>query len=392
MKNFVKNFLNSGFEFDKNEQLLKFRFVFFNSSIFLISLVLVFFSAYRFSIRDYPIGVIDAIYSIALLLLIWKLRQNKKNYDATSQHVVILTFITLIGATIAGQEINILSWYVLFVIIAFVIGGIRSGITSHIVSSMSLLVFMFAIPEVYAYKQVITLICINTIITFTIYQYDQRIRTDHNYLNEVNKLIIEREHETLRTLSKLAEYKDSDTGAHVSRVSEYSRLLAEACELDTDTIDIIFYAAPFHDMGKVGIADSILLKKGKLDDHEFEIMKTHTRIGAEVLKNTNSKYLQAGSIIAESHHEKWNGSGYPNGLSGEDIPIAGRIVAIADVFDALTSVRPYKKAWDFNHAMRYILEQSNTHFEPKLTALFKKNEANVYQIYCSHNNKSASSI
>ncbi len=392
MERLINNFLSSGFKFGEKEQLLKFRFVFFNSSIALISLILFFFSVYRFSINDYTIAIIDFIYALALFFLIWALRKKKGLYQSISQLVIALTFIALVSATMVGQEINILSWYILFVIIAFVMGGIRSGVAAYAASSITLIIFMFSIPEIYPYRPVITLIAINSIITFTIHKYDQRVRVDHTHLNKVNKLVMQREHETLRTLGKLAEHKDPDTGAHVTRVSEYSRLLAKASGLDSDTVDIVFYAAPFHDVGKVGIADSILLKKGKLDEAEFEIMKSHTLIGAEVLKNTNSKYLQAGSVIAESHHEKWDGSGYPYGLSGETIPIVGRIVAIADVFDALTSARPYKKAWDFHQAMSYILEQSNTHFEPRLTALFKTNEESVYQIYRRYADKSSEPV
>lgn len=193
--------------------------------------------------------------------------------------------------------------------------------------------------------------------------------------------LIEREHETLSILGKTAEYKDPETASHVSRVSHYCKMLARECGLDEKEQELIFYASPFHDLGKIGIEDKVLLKPGKLDEQEFEVMKTHAMIGYEILKNSKSEYLQAGAIIALSHHEKFNGEGYPNALKGDDIHIYGRIVAVADVFDALTSIRPYKKAWSFDDAISFLKEQKAEHFDPKIVDIFVGNIVEVIKIY-----------
>mgnify|MGYP001237287065 CR=1 FL=1 len=195
--------------------------------------------------------------------------------------------------------------------------------------------------------------------------------------------LINREIETLKILAKTASYKDHITAAHVTRVSHYSKLLAKEYGLTEKEQDLIYYAAPFHDLGKVGIEDKILLKPGKLTGDEFEIMKTHSIKGYEILKDSKSDYLKAGASIALTHHEKYDGSGYPYGLKAEDIHIYGRIVAIADVFDALTSTRPYEKAWSFEDAINYLFEERSKHFDPVLIDLFLKNKKKVKKIYTS---------
>ncbi len=202
--------------------------------------------------------------------------------------------------------------------------------------------------------------------------------------DEVNSATIrlkESEHETLQMLGKSAEYKDPETNAHTQRVAYYCKLLARVYGLDENLQDIIFYASPFHDLGKIGIPDKILLKPGKLDDDEFSIMKNHAKIGYEILKGSKSKYLKAGGVIAYNHHEKYDGTGYPNGLKGENIPIFGRITAIADVFDALTSSRPYKKAWSLEEAFDFLIREKEVHFDPKLVDLFIENKNEVIDIH-----------
>ena len=191
----------------------------------------------------------------------------------------------------------------------------------------------------------------------------------------------ESEYETLQMLGKTAEFKDPETNAHTQRVAYYCKLLARAYGLDENLQDIIFYASPFHDLGKIGIPDNILLKPGKLDDDEFSIMKNHAKIGYEILKGSKSKYLKAGGVIAYNHHEKYDGTGYPNGLKGENIPIFGRITAIADVFDALTSSRPYKKAWSLEEAFDFLIREKEVHFDPKLVDLFLENKNKVIDIH-----------
>lgn len=176
--------------------------------------------------------------------------------------------------------------------------------------------------------------------------------------------------ETIYRLSKAAEYKDKDTGAHIQRMSLYSAALARRMGLDESTIESILYAAPMHDLGKIGIPDGILLKPTRLDAAEWEIMKLHSVIGAEILKGSDAEFIRMGETIALCHHEKWDGSGYPNGLKGIEIPIAGRIAAIADVFDALTSRRPYKKPFCMEHSLAVIKKGRGVHFDPDVADAF----------------------
>lgn len=190
-----------------------------------------------------------------------------------------------------------------------------------------------------------------------------------------------REHETLMVLGRAAEYKDTDTANHTIRVAHYSKLLAKKYGLDEKQQEIIFYAAPFHDIGKVGIPDAILLKEGKLLEKEFTLMKAHARIGGEILSNTKSPYLIEGEMIARNHHEKWNGLGYPKGLKEEEIPLSARMVTIADVFDALTSVRPYKRSWSFQDAILFLINEKGKHFDPKLVDMFIESIDEVKDIY-----------
>jgi response regulator RpfG family c-di-GMP phosphodiesterase len=200
-------------------------------------------------------------------------------------------------------------------------------------------------------------------------------------VDSVTASLQESEFETLQVLSKAAEYKDPETASHIARVAHYTKMLARKIGLSKQEQEILFYAAPLHDLGKIGIEDEILLKPGKLESEEFDRMKEHSAIGATILTSTKNIYLKAGKEIAHSHHEKYDGSGYPQGLKGEMIPLYGRIVAIADVFDALTSERPYKKAWSFERAMGFLIEESGSHFDPSLVSIFIDNEFEVRAIY-----------
>jgi two-component system response regulator RpfG len=189
-------------------------------------------------------------------------------------------------------------------------------------------------------------------------------------VTEATRRILEREHETLFRLAKAGEYRDSDTGNHVLRMSRFSRLIAEGMGLDENRCSLIEMAAPMHDIGKIGIPDNILLKPGKLSHEEFSIMKTHTSIGYHILKNSPSKYISLGAGIALSHHERFDGSGYPNGLKDKAISLDARIVTVADVYDALTSERPYKKAWSNQDALEYISSNKGSHFDPGCVEAF----------------------
>ena len=176
--------------------------------------------------------------------------------------------------------------------------------------------------------------------------------------------------QVIRRLGRAAEFKDNETGLHIVRMSHYSRLLAQAAGLPDEEADVLFNAAPMHDIGKIGIPDRILQKPGKLDREEWEIMKQHAEIGARIIGNHSSILLETARIIALTHHEKWNGNGYPHGLKEEAIPLVGRIVAIADVFDALTSERPYKRAWSVDEALELLKKESGGHFDPGLIPRF----------------------
>ena len=181
--------------------------------------------------------------------------------------------------------------------------------------------------------------------------------------------ISSREKETLMRLARAGEYKDFDTAMHLKRMSLYSRALAEGMGFNATLSETIELAAPLHDIGKIGIPDSILHKKGPLNEEELLTMRKHPLIGFEILQDSPSKYLQMGGEIALAHHERFDGKGYPKGLQGNEIPICARIVAVADVFDALTSVRPYKEAWSIDKAYEYLHQESGKHFDPELVAV-----------------------
>ena len=192
--------------------------------------------------------------------------------------------------------------------------------------------------------------------------------------------ILARERETVLRLCKAAEYRDPETGAHILRMAHFSRLIARKLGLSVDQQELLLEAAPLHDIGKVGIADPILLKPARLNAAEFEIMKQHAIFGYELLKGSSSKVLQAGAEIAKGHHEKFDGSGYPHGLKGTDIPLFSRIVAVADVFDALTSERPYKKAWELEAAVDFLTAGAGTHFDPDCVRAFLEAWEDVLEI------------
>ena len=193
--------------------------------------------------------------------------------------------------------------------------------------------------------------------------------------------IRERERETVMALVKAAGYRDYETGAHIARVGHYAQLIAKGLQLPAQDQALLLDAAAMHDIGKVGIPDHILLKPGRLDEAEMAIMREHASLGYDLLKASSSRLLQAGATIALSHHEKFDGSGYPQGLLGDTIPLFGRIVAVADVFDALTSERPYKKPWSLDAAADYLRAQRGLHFDPQCVAVFLAAWPEVLAIY-----------
>jgi putative two-component system response regulator len=200
------------------------------------------------------------------------------------------------------------------------------------------------------------------------------IRTQNEHLEErVAQRTEELAHsrmDVVQRLGRAAEYRDNETGLHTVRMSHYARILASAIGLDDAMVELIYQASPMHDLGKIGIPDHILLKPGKLDPDEFTIMKTHAAMGAAILAGSDTPLLKMAHDIALGHQEKWDGSGYPGGLVGEATPLCARIVAVADVFDALTSERPYKHAWPVEKAVALLVESKGSHFEPRLVDAF----------------------
>ncbi len=197
-------------------------------------------------------------------------------------------------------------------------------------------------------------------------ELDRKVRQQTQDIHDTRLKIIHR-------LGRAAEFKDDNTGLHVIRMSHYAQVLGIAAGMSETMADMLLDAAPMHDIGKIGIPDAILQKPGRLDEQEWAIMQTHAQMGEEIIGKDDSELLTMARIVAISHHERWDGSGYPNALAAEDIPMVGRIVAIADVFDALTSVRPYKDSWSVDDTVAYLQQQAGKQFEPKLVSLFIEN-------------------
>ncbi len=184
----------------------------------------------------------------------------------------------------------------------------------------------------------------------------------------------------LQKLGKAAEFRDEETGNHILRMSHTAALLARRLGWSGDAVDLILNAAPMHDIGKIGIPDRILLKPGRLDPDEWEVMKTHAELGARMLEGAGCELIEMAREVAWTHHEKWDGSGYPRGLAGDAIPEAGRICAVADVFDALLSARPYKRPWTFDAAAGFLRDGAGAHFDPRVVDCFLRNLPEVAAI------------
>ena len=219
-----------------------------------------------------------------------------------------------------------------------------------------------------------------------------RLRRAHNLLNDRAALLAEEVQEAtsalreaalelVTRLAQAAEFRDPETGGHIQRMARYSVVIGRALGMPSNYLNDLLTAAPLHDLGKVGIPDAVLLKPGKLDPGELDVMRGHAQIGQQLLSDSQHPLIQMACEIAGSHHEKWDGSGYPRGLRGEDIPLSGRIVAVADVLDALTSERPYKKAWTFDDARDFIVQGRGQHFCPRCVDALLGCWSEVLQVY-----------
>jgi putative two-component system response regulator len=216
-------------------------------------------------------------------------------------------------------------------------------------------------------------------------------RITHEQKAVLDEMVRQRTEEVVATrlqivqrLGRATEYRDNETGQHILRMSHTTALLAGRLGWEPADVELILHASPMHDIGKIGIPDAILLKPGKLDDEEWEVMKQHAVIGAELLDGDDSQLLRMAREIALNHHEKWDGSGYPSGLAGTDIPQSARIAAVADVFDALTSVRPYKSAWSTEQAVSYMRDQCGRHFDPEIIEVFLSSLEDIRRIRERH--------
>lgn len=194
------------------------------------------------------------------------------------------------------------------------------------------------------------------------------------------EIAVQREEEALTVLGRVSDFRDEETGQHQRRIGRVSALFGTYLVMTVADQRKLLYGAPLHDIGKIAIPDAILQKPGPLTEEEMAVMKTHPMIGFELLKETRGKYLAEGATIALTHHEKWDGTGYPNGLAGEKTPLSGRIVGLADVLDALFSERVYKRAWSVSEVMDYVQEQKGKHFDPRLVDVFLEHKELFLQV------------
>jgi len=330
------------------------------------------------------------------------------DYDkAVEKIMIILTGLFFTFFFIGSQESFDIFWILVLPIVGMMIASperLYVWLKIFLVFLIVLVLGGNVFPEIIKYETfaLFSLLWAGIFIAFMAYYYakikahlEDQIHDYQNFLQEkiyvgtkeirvLNHSLEETQEEIVERLGTLGEYRSKETGAHVRRVGIYSKVLAELLGLDDTIGNLLKRAAPLHDIGKVGISDAILNKPASLTDNEYQTMKNHTLIGQSILSDSDKPLLQLAAEIAGGHHEKYNGSGYPRGLKGEDIPLSARIIAIADVFDALISRRVYKDSWNHDEVQNYFLDQKSKHFDPLLTELFLENYNRFVAIYNSN--------
>jgi HD-GYP domain-containing protein (c-di-GMP phosphodiesterase class II) len=360
--------------------LLKMMMMIFSVVAFIMApLYLNYFSETNAHIMGQMISVFFIFNLLLLSLFHYEYISYKSTYMATFFGVLSILTATLFLNTDFTARIL---WFALPIFMTVFIGGKRIGQILTFFSFSLIGSYFYLVPDsgMSLHDKVESFAILITFVTLiAIYEFNnERAAVEIQELNEQLSLKVysqnaeleETQREMIYRLGELGETRSKETGNHVKRVAKYSYILAQKCALSEDDCNLIFLASPMHDIGKVAIPDAVLNKPGKLSIDEWEVMKTHSEIGYSLFNSSKRPILKASAIISNTHHEKYDGSGYPNGLKGEAIPIMGRITAIADVFDALGSERCYKKAWPLEEVLNFFKQERGKHFDPELIDLF----------------------
>ncbi len=343
-----------------------------------------------------------SIYAVCNAILLY-FSLKSKNYgkdDVVMVNTVLILALIVFTTTMVIYPLNEIRimWYFFTIMIAYYVGGKKTG---HIVAISSIII-LFSINSIFNLELdattkaniVIGILFISQMSNYFVNILDQNEKELYDYQNnledmieaglkeiaDLNEEITDTQKEVVFTMGAIGESRSKETGNHVKRVAEYSKVLALAYGMDEDEAELLRTASPMHDIGKVAIPDSILKKPARLTKEEFDVMKTHTTLGHEMLKHSNRPILHTASIVSYEHHERWDGKGYPQGLKTDETHIYGRITAIADVFDALGSTRVYKPAWDDEKIFSLFKEERGHQFDPKIVDLFFENKEQLIAI------------
>ncbi|WP_051678569.1 HD-GYP domain-containing protein [Thiomicrospira pelophila] len=350
----------------------------------------------NFFLARWPLLIAHSIAFIALTLIListykFKIEQIQQTYlavmwvyffsffwvgDAQTYDVLWLTLFPAMAAFVLEEQRQLLGWHLSFIFGLVAVMGLTIIAPDHIEYTpliVSNLIFATSFISLIAWFNFRFKLQLQQAQIGFQKQLESRVEQATNTISKLNDQLEASQRDVVLRLGEICEVRSKETGQHVQRVSEYSRYLAQLAGLDEKDIDIIHDAAPLHDVGKVAIEDSILNKPGKYNEYEYSIMRQHAQIGYDLLSTSKQPLLQAAATIARDHHEWWNGQGYPNQTSGEQIHIYGRIVAIADVFDALSFERVYKPAWEDARIRDFFEQQKGVQFDPVLSELFLQN-------------------